>query len=167
MSANGASTAYGYDGLGRAVSTAQAAAASLVGQLPGYTGRLGKLVGSGLLPNDDLRSLPGALVHIETLNLDHNYDWPVIENGFEHIADGVFTGLGMYLEQQGFDCTDPVTGGWPARPSAADLSRWRQLGHHNYQVYGADPVSYSTGNLVEDEQLFTTGRPADRGRSAG
>ena len=47
------------------------------------------------------------MVHLETLFIDHNFDRPVIDNGFGFIVDGVFTGLGVWLETQGFDCTDP------------------------------------------------------------
>jgi YD repeat-containing protein len=152
---SGGSKVYPGDG-----ASALAAATSLDVELPGYTGRPSHIVGSTLLPYDDLRALPGAVVHLETLYLDHNFDWPVIQDGMPHIADGLFTGLGTYLETQGFDCTDPSLGGWPARPSADDLARWRQLGHQNHQAYGADPVSFSTGNLVEDEPLFTLTGPA-------
>ncbi|WP_277512930.1 RHS repeat-associated core domain-containing protein [Cellulosimicrobium cellulans] len=129
----------------------------LAAQLPAYTGRPAVAHGQGRLPYDDFRGLPGGLAHVEALYLDHNFDWPVIENGMGAIADGVFTGAGMWLEGQGrgFDCTDPATGGWPARPSQAELDRWRHLGHQNYQAYGADPVAMSTGNLVEDFPLAT------------
>lgn len=130
-------------------------AQQLHSQLPAYTGRPSNLFGPGRMPYDDYTSLPGAVVHLEALYLDHNFDWEVISNGFGAIADGVFTGAGMHLESVGFDCTDPATGGWPARPSAAELARWRHLGHQNYLTYGADPVSFSTGNLVEDFTLAT------------
>lgn len=129
--------------------------ASLVAQLPNYTGRPARGATSASYPYSAFDSLPGAMVHLETLFIDHNYDRPVIDNGFGSIVDGVFTGLGMWLETQGFDCTDPATGGWPARPSAAELEKWRNLGYQNYLTYGADPVSFSTGNLVEDEPIFT------------
>ena len=130
-------------------------AANLVAQLPGYTGRPARGVSSSSYPYSSFDSLPGAMVHLETLYIDHNYDRPVIDNGFSFITSGVFTGLGAYLETQGFDCTDPVTGGWPARPSEAQLAQWRNLGYQNYLTYGADPVSFSTGNLIEDEPIFT------------
>lgn len=129
-------------------------------ELPGYTGRPSRWsTGHALLPYDDYAGLPGAKVHLETLFLNHNYDWPVIANGFEHIVNGVFTGLGKHLEGQGFNCTDYFGGGWPDRPSAADLARWRLLGSFNQLVYGADPVSFSTGNLFEDEPLFSLPGP--------
>lgn len=130
-------------------------AASLNEQLPFYTGRPSALHGPGRIPYDDFAGVPGAMVHLEALYLDHNFDWEVIANGFGSLSDGVFTGAGMYLENVGFDCTDPATGGWPARPSAAELARWRHLGHQNYLAFGADPVSFSTGNLVEDFPLVS------------
>ncbi|WP_282947687.1 DUF6531 domain-containing protein [Cellulomonas endometrii] len=139
------------------------AALRLNDELPGYTGRPSLPINvHPLLPYPEYAGLPGAKVHLEALFLNHNYDWPVIENGFGHIVNGVFTGLGKHLEGQGFNCTDYFGGGWPDRPSAAELARWRLLGHMNYLVYGADPVSFSTGNLFEDEPLFTL-----PGRGAG
>jgi RHS repeat-associated protein len=129
-------------------------------ELPGYTGRPSLAITThAALPYGDYAGLPGAKVHLEALHLNHNYDWPVIEHGFSHLVNGVFTGLGKHLEGQGFNCTDYFGGGWPDRPSAADLARWRLLGHMNYLVYGADPVSFSTGNLFEDEPLFTLPGP--------
>jgi RHS repeat-associated protein len=129
---------------------------SLVGVLPTYTGRPARNKGNnGNFPGDEFAGLPNAFTHLEALFMDNSFDRPVIDNGMNSIADGVLTGLGIYLQSQGFNCTDPVTGGWPTPPSAAELERWRQLGHQNYLTYGGDPVSFSTGNLVEDEKLFT------------
>ncbi|RDV45213.1 hypothetical protein DOE76_08080 [Leifsonia sp. ku-ls] len=135
---------------------------SLVGVLPTYTGRPAKNMGNnGNFPGDEFAGVPGAFTHLEPLFLDHNFDRVLIDDpaAFQHLADGVLTGLGVWLESQGFDCTDPVTGGWPAPPSKAELERWRNLGHQNYLTYGGDPVSFSTGNLVEDEHLFTLPGP--------
>ncbi|MDN4598904.1 RHS repeat-associated core domain-containing protein [Leifsonia virtsii] len=129
---------------------------SLVGVLPTYTTRPAKNLGNnGNFPGDEFAGLPNAFTHLEALFMDHNYDRPVIDNGMPSIANGVLTGLGVYLESQGFDCTDPVTGGWPSPPSQAEIARWRQLGHQNHQTYGGEPFSFSTGNLIEDEKLFT------------
>lgn len=143
-----------------------AVSASLVSVMPGYTGRPAKpasLGGGGTaLPYPGLSSLPGALTHLETLYIDHNYDRPVIDNGFASITNGVFTGLGQYLQTKGFNCLDPVTGGWPAKPSAAELAKWKNLGFHNYQAYGADPVSFTTGNLIEKHTLFTLTGPGNQ-----
>ena len=129
---------------------------SLVGNLPAYTSRPAKNVGNdGNLPGSEFDAVPGALTHLEALFMDNNLDRAVIDNGFSHIADGVLTGLGKWLEAQGFDCTDPVTGGWPSPPSAAEIARWRMLGLQNYLTYGGEPFSFSTGNLVEQEKLFS------------
>lgn len=129
---------------------------SLRNEMPGYTTRPAhERPRTADLPHAPYNGLPGAVVHMETLYLDNNYDQPVIANGFGSIVNGVFTGLGKYLESQGFNCTNPVTGGWPAKPSQAEIERWRHLGYQNYQTYGADPVSFATGNLLEDEPLFT------------
>ncbi|WP_348786597.1 RHS repeat-associated core domain-containing protein [Leifsonia sp. NPDC080035] len=130
---------------------------SLVGNLPTYTGRPAANMGNnGNFPGDEFAGTPNAFTHLEALYIDNNYDRAFIDNGgMPHLADGVFTGLGKYLQSQGFDCTDPVTGGWPAPPSAADLQRWRMLGLQNYLTYGGEPFSFSTGNLVEQEKLFT------------
>ena len=35
------------------------------------------------------------------------------------------------------------------------MAKWRNLGYQNYLTYGADPVSFSTGNLLEDEPIFS------------
>ncbi|WP_231371084.1 RHS repeat-associated core domain-containing protein [Cryocola sp. 340MFSha3.1] len=129
---------------------------SLVGNLPTYTTRPAKNMGNnGNFPGSEFDGVPGAFTHVEALFLDNNLDRAVIENGFSHIADGVLTGLGTWLETQGFDCTDPVTGGWPAPPTAAEIARWRMLGLQNYLTYGGEPFSFSTGNLVEQEKLFS------------
>ncbi|MDP9904714.1 DUF6531 domain-containing protein [Arthrobacter bambusae] len=139
---------------------------SLVGQMPGYTGRPANTATQSGLPYADFASVPGAMVHMETLYLDHNYDRPVIDNGFSHIVDGALTGIGQYLGSlpgKQFSCTNPVTGGWPSPPSQAELASWRNLGLHNYQAYGAEPVSFSTGNLVEQYRLFSLSGP---GKSA-
>ncbi|CAN5278875.1 hypothetical protein BH09ACT1_BH09ACT1_26110 [soil metagenome] len=132
-----------------------AAQQALIGVLPLYTGRRAVPATMAALPSPTFDPLPGAVAHLETLYLDHNYDRPIIENAFGFIASGVTTGIGTYLATKGFNCVDPVTGGWPTRPSAAQIAQWKALGYHNYQTYGADPVSFSTGNLLESEPLFT------------
>ncbi|WP_426518709.1 RHS repeat-associated core domain-containing protein [Diaminobutyricibacter sp. McL0618] len=133
-----------------------AVSAYLVGNLPVYTGRPAHNMGNnGNFPGDEFAGLPNAFTHIEPLFMDNNYDRAVIDNGFSHIVDGVFTGLGQYLQSQGFNCTDPVTGGWPSPPTQAELNRWHEIGLHNYQTYGGEPFSFSTGNLIEQEKLFT------------
>lgn len=130
---------------------------SLVGNLPTYTGRPARNVGNnGNFPGDEFAGVPNAFTHLEALYLDNHYDRSYMDNGgMPHLADGVFTGLGIYLGTQGFDCTDPVTGGWPTPPSAADFARWRMLGLQSYLTYGGEPFSFSTGNLFEQEKLFS------------
>lgn len=143
-----------------------AVTASLLAQMPGYTGRpanTASMSGTGTpLPYPELGSLPGAVTHLETLYIDHNYDRPVIDNGFSSITNGVFTGLGKYLQTKGFNCVNPVTGGWPRKPSAAELAKWRNLGFHNFQAYGAEPVSFTTGNLIEKFPIFTLTGPGNQ-----
>ncbi len=137
-----------------------ALAQSFVDQMPAYTGRPAKRAASTRnFPFAEYADLPGAYAHVEALFLDHNFDRPVIDYGFGSIVDGAFRSLGGYLESAGFDCTDPVTGGWPSPPAQAELARWRQLGYQNHQIYGADPVSFSTGNLVESFPLFSLSGP--------
>lgn len=128
--------------------------------LPVYTGRPATPTERAILPYDDFAGTPGALMHLETLYLDHNFDRPVIDAGFESIVDGVFVSMGRYLESQGFNCTDPDRGGgWPAPPSAGQISAWMQLGFKNYAAYGGDPINFATGNLVTLLDLFTTSGP--------
>ncbi|WP_156371725.1 DUF6531 domain-containing protein [Microbacterium sp. Leaf203] len=132
---------------------------SLLSEMRGYTGRPGRVKApTADFPREEYLGLPGAVVHMEALYMDHNFDRPVIDNGWDSVVNGAFTGVGKYLESKGLSCTNPVTGGWPARPSAAELSRWYQLGYRNWQHYGADPVSFSTGNLVETAHLFSLPR---------
>ncbi|MFJ4253534.1 RHS repeat-associated core domain-containing protein [Microbacterium sp. NPDC090003] len=133
---------------------------SFVTHMPTYTGRPSNIEPSNAnFPFAQFGGVPGAYAHVETLFLDHNYDRPVIDQGFGSVIDGTFRSLGGYLESIGFDCTDPVLGGWPSPPSQAELARWRHLGYQNYQTYGADPVSFSTGNLVESFPLFDLAGP--------
>jgi len=134
---------------------------SLVATLPGYTSRPAHVGSDPRYPWSEFDSLPGAMVHLETLFFDNTDDRGVLDSpgGWEAVTSGVATGIGMYAESLGYDCTDPATGGWPAKPSAAQLAAWKQLGYHYHQVYGGDPVSFSTGNLLEDEPLFTLNGP--------
>ena len=149
---NGGTYTYTFGGAG---STLQS---YLTNIMPQYTGRPANTrAPNGTFPDSAFAGLPGAMVHMETLYLDHNYDRAVIDNGFVHIANGLLVSLARYAETLGYDCSDPALEGLPAPPSAAELARWRQLGYQNYQTYGADPVSFSTGNLVESEPLFTLG----------
>lgn len=107
----------------------------------------------------DFSNLPSSMTyaHIETLFLDHNYDWPVIRDKFEYISDGAYAAIRTRLEAQGMTCLNE--GGevnpLPAPPSAEMLKRLRDLGYQNYQKYGADPVSFSTGNHIISQDLFS------------
>jgi RHS repeat-associated protein len=97
--------------------------------------------------------------HIETLFLDHNYDWVVINDdadGFPAIADAGYAALRSRLEAMGMTCGDDPNNPppYPTPPSAEQLQRWRDLGFQNYQRYGADPVSFSTGNHILQVELF-------------
>ena len=103
--------------------------------------------------------LTATYAHLETLYLDHNYDWPIINTGFDKVADGVYAGLARELTTRGALCTPPGSPGpvpppLPPRPSAEQIQRWRDLGDQNYQRYGADPVSFSTGNHILHRSLI-------------
>lgn len=92
--------------------------------------------------------------HIETLFLDHKFDWPIIETKFEAIRDAAYAAIRTQLEAKGMVCTsgNPL----PAPPSAEELLRMRNLGYQpKYQSYGADPVSFSTGNHLVQRDLFS------------
>jgi RHS repeat-associated protein len=135
----------------------QQARATMLGILPVYTTRPANPESrtSPLLPYDDYQGLPGAMLHLETLYLNHNFDRVIIDQAFSFVVDGVFTSLGVQLTNQGYNCLDPDPGGgWPEPPSAAQVAAWMQLGFKNYAAYGGDPVNFATGNLVELEDLF-------------
>jgi RHS repeat-associated protein len=108
-----------------------------------------------VLPYSEFTALPATYAHIETLYLDHNYDWPIIREGFDYIADATYSAVRAQLEAAGMYCGDDPHNPppYPAPPSAELLKRWRDLGYQNYQRYGADPVSFSTGNHVVQARL--------------
>jgi YD repeat-containing protein len=108
-----------------------------------------------VLPYADFVALSGGYMHMETLYLDHNYDWPIINTGFDAIADMAYAGVRAYLESKGMYCGDDPDNPppYPEPPSEALLQRWHDLGYQNYQRYGADPVSFSTGNHVVQARL--------------
>jgi YD repeat-containing protein len=92
--------------------------------------------------------------HIETLFLDHNYDWPVIDTEFSLIVDAAYAALATRLADMGLTCgEDNQPPPLPDPPSTERLQRLRDLGYQNYQRYGADPVSFSTGNHVVQVRL--------------
>lgn len=103
-------------------------------------------------------ALPGSMTyaHIETLFMDHYHDRIVIRDGFSSIADGAYAALRTRLEADGMTCGDDPNNPppLPAPPSAEQVQRWRDLGFTDYERYGGDPVSFSTGNHVVQVQLF-------------
>ena len=112
--------------------------------------------GHPALPYDEFVRLSADYAHIETLYLDHNYDWPWISESFSSIADAVYTGLATRLGDMGLLCDSgdtPHPPTLPAPPSPELIKRMRDLGYQNYQRYGADPVSFSTGNHVVQTHL--------------
>ena len=70
--------------------------------------------------------------------------------------DGVYAAILLELSAQGLTCggIDPTLL-LPDPPSAEEIARLRNLGRQNYQIYGADPVSFSTGNYVLNVDLFS------------
>ena len=121
-------------------------------QIPVYTGRPSTQPVSSannfpLYPEYLDLAIPHA--HVEALFIDHNYDNPVIKTGFNRIVDGVTAGILDQMNALGLSCSK-----YPARPSAEELTRLRNLGYANFQRYGADPVSMSTGNFVTKEAIF-------------
>ena len=136
-------------------------ARGLLGEIDGYTGRRSTQPvlyrGNGvlpLLPFAEFDGLSATYTHLETLYLDHRFDWAVINDRFDSVVDGVYVALRLELERRGGDCTvappgeDPRRPPLPPRPSAEQLQRWRDLGYQSYQRYGGDPVSFSTGNHI-------------------
>ncbi|MDR0959824.1 MAG: DUF6531 domain-containing protein [Propionibacteriaceae bacterium] len=85
-------------------------------------------------------------VHSETLFIDGNWDNALIEQRFDLIVDGVTAGILDQLNTLGSSCS-----AYPDVPSAEELGRLRNLGYQNFQSYGGDPISMSTGNFVTRE----------------
>jgi RHS repeat-associated protein len=119
------------------------------------------------IPEVEFAGVPGAKTHLEVLFMDNNFDRVVIDNGFDKIVGGVATGFKTYLESKGFECTNPVTGGWPTPPTDAEKGLWRNLGYQNYLLYGAEPVSMSTGNLIESQKIFDLTGPGGSETNVG
>ena len=90
--------------------------------------------------------LPFPYLHAETLFMDNNWDSVVIGQRFDLIADGVYAGILDQLGALGKGCS-----AYPDVPPAEELSRLRNLGLQNFQEYGGDPVSLSTGNFATGE----------------
>jgi N-acetylmuramoyl-L-alanine amidase len=88
-----------------------------------------------------------SYAHLEALFLDHNFDHPVITQGFSLITDAVYAAIRTRLEAQGMQCLVPNPNGpgyivppLPLPPNPDLIQRLRDLGFQNYQRYGADPV---------------------------
>lgn len=106
-------------------------------------------------------SLPGTTAHIEVLFLDHFIDRLVIRDHFDWIANAAYVALRTRLEAAGMTCDNNSL---PPPPSKEQLQRLRDLGYQDipwfgnrqtffspdngYQLYGGDPVSFSTGNHI-------------------
>lgn len=129
-------------------------AAQFLNEVPAYTGRPSTVpVTTASIPPwySEFGGTSYPYAHLETLFIDHNYDIEVIEDsaGFGYIADGVTAGIQDEMAAQGLTCLK-----YPARPSADELARLRNLGYQNFLRYGADPVSMSTGNFITSEATF-------------
>jgi YD repeat-containing protein len=122
-----------------------------------YTQRPGNDGNShSILPYSEFSNVAPTYAHIETLFLDNNDDWPWIRDEFSAIADAVYAALRTQLEEQDMVCGDDPNNPppLPAPPSAETFQRLRDLGSQSYQRYGADPVSFSTGNHVVQVRLL-------------
>ncbi|WP_052521460.1 RHS repeat-associated core domain-containing protein [Agreia bicolorata] len=142
------------------INTPESAAVSdtLVNVLPGYTTMPAKIWAAEPaqnIPQQEFVSNPGAYTHLEAANLDNNYDWTIIDQHMDKIAAGVAESFREYLVSQGYNCLSPAAAGFPEPPTDAEKAAWADLGHQNYEMYGSEPVSFSTGNLIEDEAIFT------------
>ena len=120
-----------------------------------YTSRPHRWGGSHpLLPYAEFYNVAPHYAHIETLFLDHNYDWPVIHTHFDLVVDATYAAIANRLTELGLTCGEdnqppPI----PDPPSPEVLRKLRDLGYQNYQRYGGDPVSFSTGNHVVQVRL--------------
>jgi RHS repeat-associated protein len=140
----------------------QALGDTVLSTMPAYVQRPFKAGNLSHLPAPEFNNVPGAYTHFETLFLDSNYDRAYIDDpeGFAFISAGVTASLSVYLADR-FNCIDPATGGLPGRPTQAQLDHWRDIGYQNYEMYGAEPVSFSTGNLIEAAPLFKLSGPGN------
>ena len=126
--------------------------------LPSYTTRSSKSwapIPAQNIPQKEFEPNPGTYIHLEALNLDNNCDWPIIDQHMDEIAAGVAESFRQYLISKGYNCLSPAAAGFPSPPTAAAKAAWADLGKQNYQLYGSEPVSFSTGNLIEEEPILT------------
>ncbi|CAN5301640.1 hypothetical protein BH09ACT6_BH09ACT6_26000 [soil metagenome] len=140
------------------VADSDAVSDDLNNTLPTYTTRPSKSwapIPAQNIPQKEFATNPGTYVHLEALNLDNNYDWPIIDQHLDQVAAGVAESFRQYLISKGYNCLSPAAAGFPSPPTAAQKAAWADLGRQNYELYGSEPVSFSTGNLIESEPLFT------------
>ncbi|HVE45129.1 MAG TPA: DUF6531 domain-containing protein [Acidimicrobiales bacterium] len=129
---------------------------SLVEQLGSRTGRPYENVnqeetGGRVYPYPEFVGLAGTYAHVFTGFIDHSYDWAVLQNGQDLLADALVAAIGQSLQAQGFQCL----GDFPALPTSARLQQLRNLGYQRFLRYNADPISMSTGNFATSEEIFT------------
>ncbi len=130
--------------------------------VPEFTGRpstLGVQPFDGLVPYPALDAVDVTYAHIEMLFLDHAFDQPVIADRFDLVVAAAADAIVGQLEADGFECGDDNL---PQRPPAEELQTLRNLGWQNHLLYGADPVSFSSGNLVMDQPVFSLSGVGDQ-----
>ncbi len=132
--------------------------------MPSFTTRpneRGPLLSHSLLPYSQFDNASGVHAHVEMLFINHSYDWIVIRDHPDWVADGVYTTIIQQIEATpGIACVEPVT--LPEPPTQEEIDEVRQLGYNNYQKYGTDPVNLSTGNYVISEDVFTLSGVGDQ-----
>lgn len=127
----------------------------LVQQVGAFTGRPFDAVNTGptkgeTLPYPEFDGLSGTYAQVFMLYMDNNYDFPVWHDNPQYLINAVTTAIAHTLMAKGFKCL----GTFPARPSAAELQRLRNLGYQQFLRYGAEPVSMSTGNFSTAEKTI-------------
>jgi N-acetylmuramoyl-L-alanine amidase len=83
---------------------------ALLSQIAAYTGRSanGPVQTAANSPwYPDYGDLAFPWVHLETLFLDHNYDYPIITTAFDLVVDGVYAGIRDQMGTMGLTCGSP------------------------------------------------------------
>ena len=136
-----------------------ALASELTARITEYTGRPGA-IWSGSAFYSTFDTLPMVYAHSETLFLDHYTDATVIDSGFSSISGAIYAAIATELADMGLTCGEEnLPPALPEPPSAETIQRWRDLGQQHYQKYGADPVSFSTGNFIYQKPLLSINGP--------